>query len=440
LRQHAQNLLAKPPEAPARLDRLPQASTRVSADDPAMAAQAVRGVLAGRRWRTVVRKQPDGTVTVAAEKGYLKESGNLLFHFALLALLVGVAWGAWYGWHGNRLVVAGDEFCNTLQQYDEYGLGARTVPEDLPPFCVRVDEFAAEFHDNGMPARYTAALSYVDGDLAAPAQDWTLRVNDPLRLNGANVYLLGHGYAPVLRYTDRYGETFTTAAPFLPVDGMLTSEGVAKFPYANVPPAGHPDAGTAQPAQLGLVGVYQPTANPEPALPRSVFPAERDPVLTLTAYQGDLGLGSGAPQSVYALDSRQIELGRLVRGETKTLRPGDSWAMADGSTLEFLGTRPWITVSVRHDPGEPIVLFGAGAVLVGLMISLSGRRRRLWARVAPAEGGGSLITLGGLARTEYPGFADEFTDVASLVGDAQSAPEHVAPEPPAHAYATERKT
>ena len=35
----------------------------------------------------------DGTVTVAAEKGYLKETGNLLFHFALLALLVGVALG-----------------------------------------------------------------------------------------------------------------------------------------------------------------------------------------------------------------------------------------------------------------------------------------------------------------------------------------------------------
>ena len=74
----------------------------------------------------MVRTQPDGTVTVAAEKGYLKETGNLLFHFALLALLIGVALGSWYGWHGNRLLVAGDDgFCNTLQQYDEYGLGAR---------------------------------------------------------------------------------------------------------------------------------------------------------------------------------------------------------------------------------------------------------------------------------------------------------------------------
>jgi cytochrome c biogenesis protein len=138
-------------------------------------------------------------------------------------------------------------------------------------------------------------------------------------------------------------------------------------------------------------------------------------VLTLTAWQGDLGLGSGAPQSVYELDARQIALGRLTEVGTRTLRPGESWTLPDGSTVEFLGTRPWITVSVRHDPGQSLMLFGAGAVLVGLMVSLSGKRRRVWARIRPADGGGSLITFGGLARTEYPGFADEFARVVAQV-------------------------
>jgi cytochrome c biogenesis protein len=195
---------------------------------------------------------------------------------------------------------------------------------------------------------------------------------------------------------------------------MLTSEGVAKFPYANVPSQGQ----EAEPAQLGLTGVYQPTANADPSLAASVFPAERDPVLTLTAWQGDLGLGSGAPQSVYAIDARQIQLGRLEMVGTRTLRPGESWTLPDGSTVEFLGTKPWITVTVRHDPGQPLMLFGAVAVLLGLMVSLSGKRRRVWARIVPGESGGSLIMLGGLARTEYPGFADEFDSVVSLVGGA----------------------
>jgi cytochrome c biogenesis protein len=84
--------------------------------------------------------------------------------------------------------------------------------------------------------------------------------------------------------------------------------------------------------------------------------------------------------------------------------------------VQFVGTKQWITVSVRHDPGERIVLFGAGALLIGLMVSLTGRRRRVWARVSPTDGGRSLISLGGLARSGS--FADEFDRLAGLVGAA----------------------
>ncbi len=136
----------------------------------------------------------------------------------------------------------------------------------------------------------------------------------------------------------------------------------------------------------------------------------------LAAYQGDLGLGTGLPQSVYQLDQDQIDSGRLRQVGETMLRPGGRWTLPDGSTVEFLGTRQWATLSVRHDPGETIVLVGAGALLVGLMVSLTGRRRRVWARVVPDAGGRSLISLGGLTRGEYPGFAEEFARVVALAG------------------------
>jgi cytochrome c biogenesis protein len=434
LRQHAGNLIAKPPGAPARLERLPHSAVLRSNVDPASAADALRAGLRGRRWRTAVRQQPDGTIAVAGEKGYLKESGNLLFHFALLAVLVGVALGSWYGWHGNRLVVAGQEFCNTVQQYDEYGLGARTTAADLPGFCVTLDDFHVEFLDNGQPASFAADISYVD-DSASGA--WNLRVNDPLRLDGANVYLLGHGYAPVLRFTDRYGTVFNATAPFLPTDGMLTSEGTFKFQDANVDPSGPPPRDPTD--QVGLTGFYLPTLPADPSQGASAFPAERDPGLMLTAYQGNLGLGSGRPQSVYSLDPRQIANGELTEVGTMMLRPGGSWTLPDGSTVEFLGTRQWITVSVRQDPGEPIVLFGAGAVLLGLMVSLAGKRRRVWARITPSGEDGSLITLGGLARTEYPGFADEFAGVVALAGEVRPEPSPIAADAAAGVSVGERR-
>jgi cytochrome c biogenesis protein len=89
------------------------------------------------------------------------------------------------------------------------------------------------------------------------------------------------------------------------------------------------------------------------------------------------------------------------------MRPGDTWSLPDGSKLEFLGTRPWITVSVRHDPGELPVLVSAGLLLVGLLGSLTGRRRRIWFRVGPSGG----VEAGGLPRTDYPGFAAEFDGI-----------------------------
>jgi cytochrome c biogenesis protein len=408
LRQHIGNIVARPPEAPSRLDRLPLAADGLeSTVDPATAAASMKSTLQKQRWRVAVRDQDDGSVTVAAEKGYIKETGNLLFHFALLALLVGVALGSWYGWSGGRLLVTGDDqsFCDTLQQYDDYSLGARTNGADLPPFCLTLNSFTANYLDDGQPVQYTAQMSYQDG-LSAPTQHWTLQVNDPLRLPGANIYLLGHGYAPVLRYTDTYGQVQTVVAPFLPDDQLLTSSGAAKFPDANVDPTGKKPRDPN--AQVGFAGVYIPTVSSTVDGSLSVYPAERNPGLQLTAYKGNLGLESG-PQSVYTLDQAQLSKGALKQvAVSQLLKPGQSLKLPDGSSVEFVGTRQWVTLSVRYDPGEKIVLAGAAALLVGLMVSLSGRRRRVWARVVPAEAGRSLISLGGLARTENPAFADEF--------------------------------
>jgi cytochrome c biogenesis protein len=431
LRQHIGNLLAKPPDAPARLDRLPHSALRettrevtagttreATGEDGLDAASVLRQQLRRQRWRTVVRER-DGTVTVSAEKGYLKETGNLIFHFALLALLVGVALGSGFGWHGNRLLVAGEDFafCNTVQQYDEYALGPRITAGDLPPFCVTLNTFHAEYLDDGQPVRYSADISYVEG-LDGARRPWRLEVNSPLRLDGANVYLLGHGYAPELRYTDRYGVTQTTVAPFLPDDAMLTSSGVAKFPEANVDPTGRKPRDPT--SQVAFAGVYAPTLPSHPDAARSAFPAERDPALMLGAYVGNLGLGSGLPQSVYALSDQQIASGELRKVGERMLRPGETWTLPDGSAVQFVGTRQWVTVSVRQDPGEALVLAGAGALLVGLMVSLSGKRRRLWARITPAGDGRSLISFGGLPRSDYPGFAEEFDRVVALTGGHDS--------------------
>jgi cytochrome c biogenesis protein len=56
------------------------------------------------------------------------------------------------------------------------------------------------------------------------------------------------------------------------------------------------------------------------------------------------------------------------------------------------------------------------------MLSLAGRRRRVWFRVSPlaagdAGHGGSVMEAGGLPRTDYPGFPEEFEQLVKAARD-----------------------
>ena len=159
-----------------------------------------------------------------------------------------------------------------MQQYDDFGLGPQVGAGDLPDFCLELTDFRAEYRADGMPISFEADVAATDsahGDLGRH----TFTVNHPLRLDGANVYLLGHGYAPMLRYTDAAGVTQETVAPFPYTDATLTSEGVAAFPDAN---------GSDQTKQMAFSGTYLPTEDGPPYL-HSDHPEERNPALMLIA-------------------------------------------------------------------------------------------------------------------------------------------------------------
>lgn len=419
LRDHARALRTVPPDAPRRLERLPQhAPAQDKPEAPAEAAAELARTLRRKLFRTRVRELPDGGFSVAAEKGYLKETGNLLFHFALLSVLIGVGFGHWYGWHGNRLLVTGADqgFCNAITQYDDSSLGPRVTAADLPRFCMRMTEFDATYQSTGQPKSFLAKVQVKENDGAWRAEDFT--VNDPLRLHHANVHLIGQGYAVVLRYTDRYGQTQELVSPFLPTDAMQTGEGVAQFPDVNIDPKTNQ---RDDQLQVGFEGVYLPTGGTDGSA-TSKFPAEQNPTLYLSAYRGNLGLDVGKSGSVYALDRNQIANGELkkVSGDRPyALKPGQTATLDDGTKLEFVGTRKFATLSIRYDPTQSLLLVGAVLGLIGLMLSLFGHRRRIWFRVSPAndqEAGGSVIEAGGLPRTDYPGFAAEF---AALTGHAE---------------------
>jgi cytochrome c biogenesis protein len=192
--------------------------------------------------------------------------------------------------------------------------------------------------------------------------------------------------------------------PFLTDDAMLTGHGVAQFPDVNIPPTGR-DPNNKQ--QMAFAGFYTPTSDGHDAA--SVFPGERNPVLTLTPYRGDLGMDAGIPQSVYTLNQDEVDRGRLVpvTKQPVRLRPGQSYTLDDGSRVEFVGTRQWAGLQVRYDPGEKVVLVGAVCLLLSLVTMLLGSRRRVWFRIGPAGDNDSTVDAAALARGERGGLSDE---------------------------------
>ncbi|MQA84892.1 MAG: cytochrome c biogenesis protein ResB [Streptosporangiales bacterium] len=400
--RHAVALLDRPPAAPRHLSRLPYADRWETEATPAEAVAAARAELAGLRFRTET-DSPDGRSGswVAAEKGYLRETGNLLFHLALLALLFAVAAGALFGYRGNILVVEGDGFANTVAAYDKFDPGRVFDPRGLQPFSLHLERFQASYitsgPQRGQPQSFQARLRYRP-DLESPERTRTLEVNHPLEIDGAKVYLLGHGYAPTFEVRDGAGRVaFSGAVPFLPQDqATFTSEGVVKVP-------------DAQPKQLGFSGFFTPTTVRTDRGITSSFPAATDPAVTLLAQAGDLGLDGGFPQSVYQLDTR-----RLTRLKAELLRPGDTMTLPDNlGSITFTGYREWASLQVTYDPGRVFALATAALAVIGLVVTLGMRRRRVWVRATPGEGGRTVVEAGGLPRADAGGgFAEEFSTLA----------------------------
>lgn len=397
IRVHLKSLRAKPLPAPRNLGRLPQnASFDVHGDRTAHELAALSRAALGRRWRTIIREEPGGAVALAAEKGYSRETGNLLFHVALLALLVCIAVGNLFGYQGTVLVTEGRGFCNSVLTYDSFKSGRLAQDGQVAPFCIiSLDDFEATYRADGSPQMFRADLTYSRTVDDGP-EHYRLEVNSPLRLEGDRVYLLNHGYTPVITVTRPGQAPVTSEAAFVPGDLNYTSEGAFKF-------AGPVGAGQ----DLGVEGIFAPTSVDHGGVITSSSPTLGNPVIGLIAYQGDLGLQLG-PQSVYSLSAEQKESGALVEQDRQNLGLGQTMTLADGTTITFDSVKEWASLQVSHDPTQRELLMAAVAMIAGLLGSLAVRRRRMWVRFAPAGAPRTVVSVGGLARSDSGSFPEEF--------------------------------
>jgi cytochrome c biogenesis protein len=404
-----------PPRAPSHIGRLPYSVSYATALAPQQALDAAAQALSARHFR--LRTGPGW---VSAEKGYLREVGNLLFHMALLGLLVSIGLGGLFGYKADRLLVTGTSFPNTVTALDEFHPGRLVGPQDLQPFTVSLEHFSASYVTSGpltgQPSSFVAAVRYSDSP-QSPMHSYVLTVNHPLVVDGVRVFLIGHGYAPTFRVTDGAGQVvFDGAVPFIPVETSgLTSEGAIKVP-------------DAQPQQLGFAGVFLPSAIAVDGRLESFFPAPDNPMVSLVSYAGNLGENSGPPQSVYTLDTAGLHELPIA---PRPLAIGQSMKLPDRlGTLTYTGYQQWVSLAITYDPGQMPALVSGIVVLAGLLLSFMVRRRRVFVRATAGEAGSTTVELGGLTRSDAAGgFEEEFSGLTAEISGLHQVPVDRGQEP-----------
>ena len=379
--QHLLAIGKKPPLTPRNLDRME--GYRVVRADSERALEISRAWFKRNHFRV---REVDGSIS--AEKGYSRETGNLLFHLSLILILVGIALGGLFGMRGEVILNVGDRFINTPTSYDNITYGKFQSQGSLTPFSIKVTNFVATYiPTTGQPSNYILTTE-IANPIGTTPKSINILVNKPWSTGGTKVYLQADGYSPVVTVRDKSGHiTFKGAVIFLPQDGNLSSLGAIKIPDMS--------------PQIGFIASFIPTAGTSAA--RGIFstyPEVLDPRLVLSAWQGDLGLDSGTPQSVYSLDTT-----KMTKIGLKALTLGSTYNFGEGS-ITFDGWKAWVNLQIVDDPGKMYALYGAIFAILGLLISLFTRQRRIWVKV------GAGVEIAGLAKNGLPGLEEELQALA----------------------------
>ena len=375
--EHLKAIGAKPPLTPKYLDRMEFYTEMKKVD-----LDKVEKYLKKKHFR--IRRDEN---SISAEKGYARESGNLLFHLSLVLILIAVGVGSLLGSRGDAIVNVGDRFINTPTSYDILGFGKYQSEDSLPPFSLTVKDFKAEY-DPVTNAAIDYELTVLTANPVGSAETTRIiKVNQPLTYGSTKIYLQANGYAPTVVVKDKTGKViFDGPTTFLPQDGNLSSIGAIKIP-------------DMQP-QIGFVASFLPTADRDPIRGGfSSYPEVLDPRLLLAIWKGDLGLNTGVPQSVYRIDTSKME-----RIGLKALVLNESYDFGEGS-VTFTGWTSWVNLQIVNDPGKGFALIGAILAILGLLISLFTRQRRVWIKQ------GRKTQVAGLAKNGIPGLEDEIKDL-----------------------------
>ena len=201
---------------------------------------------------------------------------------------------------------------------------------------IKNNAFSAPRREDGSFEDFSTDLSVYRGGQEIARE--TVRVNDPLRLEGFVFHQNTFGPAAELTITDAAG-ALVWSGPLLLDDELLgLPQGFMTVPGADV----------------GLVAVLSEGADGAPQLVlQGVGPADPESGQNETLFLATVPLGVTTDPEVTA-----------------------------GHSITWEAVGSWTGMVIRNDPGQPVIWLAFGLLIVGLVLTFYFPRRRAWARVA----------------------------------------------------------
>ena len=293
-----------------------------TAAHPVSALRAVEGAFRAQHFRRQRVVQADGATVVYGDRNQYQMLATLLTHAGLVLFLLAGAVTAAASF--EAVVFVGE------------GQTAPVRPIGTPGnLLLKVHDFSAPQRADGSFADFSTDLSvYQDGQELARK---TIRVNDPLRVDGYAFHQNTFGPAAELTIHDAAG-SLVWRGPLL-LDDMLLGrpQGFMTIPGADVGLVAVLNEGADGVAQLVMQGV------------------------------GPADPATGQNETLFLVT---IPVGVTTDPEVTA-----------GHTISWDGVGAWSGMVIRSDPGQPFIWLAFGLLIVGLMLTFYFPRRRAWARI-----------------------------------------------------------
>jgi cytochrome c biogenesis protein len=355
------------PDVFTSLDGMSDLMTIMTEERRDSALQRLEGLLK-KKYGRVEQKQTARGDFLFAEKGRFSHFGVYVIHLSILVIIGGAVAGAMFGFNAYVRVSEG-EATDTVQLKGDGGIKKLD-------FTVRCERFNVDFYEDGAPREYRSELTFLKNGRVV--HQGSLLVNHPVAFEGVRFYQSSYGAAPdgKISLSFRRGK------------GKIHRRSVGVGDVFELP---------EDHAQVRILSIEESMMQMGPAVK-----------LNVRSRKGD--------NSFWVFKNIKVieDMNPGIMEYVSIFNPGLFKPYV--FSLDRVDRKYYTELQVAHDPGLPIVAFGAFLLVAGFMVVFFTSHRRIWISVE-AHGDRTAISIAGRSNRDSRGLQREMERMMTMIKD-----------------------